>query len=186
MHRRRLALYAEADAATALLAVATGLACPPGCGECCTRHDPHVTIADIEPLVDAALADGTAPARLALALAAPDGACVYYAADGLVGGCSAYALRPMVCRLFGFAAVRGKHGAAELAGCEVHRAAVPEAVLRAEAHIGAGGAVAMLPEYQARADGLEPDPTRTEQLPINVALARALDRALLRARLAGG
>jgi Fe-S-cluster containining protein len=182
--RRRLQLYAEADAATASLATATGLACPPGCGECCARHDPHVTIADVVPLARAAVAAGTAEALLDRALAAPAGPCVYFVPGRLPGGCTVYELRPVLCRLFGFAAVRDKHGRAALAACEVHKAATPEVAARAIAHVAAGGAVAILAEYQARADGLD-DPALAEQLPINVALARALERELLRARLAG-
>jgi Fe-S-cluster containining protein len=185
MHPRRLALYQDADRATGALASATGLACPTGCGECCARHDPHVTIADVEPIAAAAVADRTAEAMLDRALAAPAGPCVYFEPGRLPGGCTVYALRPILCRLFGFSAVRDKHGAPALAVCEVHKAATPEVAARAAAHVAGGGEVAILAEYQARADGLDPDPARTEQLPINVALARALERALLRARLAG-
>ena len=181
----RLALYQDADRASAALASATGLACPPGCGPCCARHDPHVTVADVEPLADAAVANGSALATLDRALAAPAGPCVYYEAGRLPGGCTVYELRPILCRLFGFAAVRDKHGHAALAVCEVHTRTTPEVAARAAAHVAAGGEVALLAEYQARADGLAPDPSRTEQLPINVALAQALERALLRARLAG-
>jgi uncharacterized protein len=186
MEPRRLALYQDADRATEALTGATGLACPPGCGECCARHDPHVTVADVEPLADAALADGSAEAALDRALAAPAGPCIYFAEGRLPGGCTVYELRPVLCRLFGFSAVRDKHGAAQLAACELHKQHDPAAVARAAAHVAAGGEVAILAEVQARADGLAPDPARTEQLPINVALARALERALLRARFAGG
>lgn len=182
---RRLALYQDADRASAELSSATGLACPTGCGECCARHDPHVTIADVEPIADAAVADGTAEAMLDRALAAPAGPCVYFAPGRLPGGCTVYELRPVLCRLFGFAAVHDKHGAPALAVCEVHKSATPNVASRAAAHVAAGGPVAILAEYQARADGLAPDPARNEQLPINVALARALERALLRAKLGG-
>lgn len=181
MHPRRLALYQEADTAAAEVAAATGLACPSGCGACCESHDPHVTIADVEPIADAAVADGTAVAALDRALAAPAGPCVYFAAGRRPGGCTVYELRPMLCRLFGFAAVRDKHGAAILAVCEVHKATMPDVVARVGAHAPPGAPV--LAEYQSRVDGLAPDPRRTEQLPMNVALAGALERALLRAQL---
>jgi Fe-S-cluster containining protein len=184
MDRRRLTLYQEADAAADALTAATGLRCPTGCGECCARHDPHVTVADMVPLARAAVAGGTAEALLARALAAPAGPCVYFVPGRLPGGCTVYPLRPILCRLFGFAAVRDKHGAAALAACEVHKATTPEVAARAIAHVAAGGPVAILAEYQARADGLD-DPGLAEQLPINVALARALERELLRAQLGG-
>jgi uncharacterized protein len=186
LDRVRLALYQDADRATAALTDATGLACPPGCGECCAKHDPHVTVADVEPLAEAAIAAGAevAEAQLDRALAAPAGPCIHFVEGRLPGGCTVYELRPILCRLFGFSAVRDKHGAATLAACELHKEHAPELAARAAAHVAGGGDVAILAEYQARADGLG-DPARTEQLPINVALARALERALLRARYGG-
>lgn len=180
--RRRLALYQAADDASVALARVTGLACPPGCGECCARHDPHVTVADMVPLADAAVAAGTALGLLDRARAAPTGPCVYYVPGRLPGGCTVYTLRPILCRLFGFAAVRDKHGRPALAACEVHKATAPEVAARAIAHVAGGGEVAMLAEYQAQADGLD-DPALAAQHPINVALERALERALLRAQL---
>jgi Fe-S-cluster containining protein len=174
--RTRLALYAEADRATTAFANATGLACPTGCGTCCTDHRPHVTVDDVAAIAEVAVTDGTAEALLDRALDAGEGACVLYEPNRAPGGCTMYALRPLVCRLFGFAAVRDKHGAPVLATCHVHRATAPDAVARAEAAAG---------DAPVFGDLVDPIDAQGQQ-PINVALAAALDRALLRHRLGGG
>ncbi|MBP6633341.1 MAG: YkgJ family cysteine cluster protein [Kofleriaceae bacterium] len=179
-----LEVLAEADAAVDALTAATGLACPTGCGHCCAHHQPHATVADLAPMADAEVVVGTAEARLAALLAAGDDApCVYFAAGRLPGGCTAYALRPLICRLFGFSAVRDKHGQPELAACHVHKRERPAAVARAVAHVGAGGPVAVMADLQAQADALDPDSARVQH-PINRALRLALERALLRAAYA--
>jgi len=181
---RRLPLYAAVDAAAAALAVATGLACPSGCGACCETSPPHVTVGDVAPIAVDLVARGAAEPVLARIDALPErGACALYEPGRPAGGCTAYELRPVVCRLFGFAAVRDKHGAPHLAACRVHARETPEVVARAQAHVAAGGEVPMFADWQGAAhdgDG------GAALHPINVALARALDRELLRARLTCG
>jgi len=178
---RRLPLYRAADDATRALGDATGLACPPGCGACCVTAPPHVTIGDVAPIAADLVARGEADAVLIRAEAAADGgACALHDPTRSGGGCTAYALRPVVCRLFGFAAVRDKRGVPHLAACRVHVREAPEATARAVAHVAAGGEVPVFADWQAAAhdgDG------GAAQVPINAALARALDRELLRARL---
>lgn len=186
-HKRALALFtlfSEIDAATGELAAATGLHCPAECGQCCESPKVHTNPAELAPLAEHLMAAGTAEAALELALAAGPGACIFYRASGAgTGRCSVYAWRPSVCRLFGFAAVRGKHGTPELAACKVHRAVMPEAVERAQALVVEGHPVPLFVEYQQRAAEAADSPM-AQLLPINVAAAQALERALARAAFA--
>lgn len=182
-NRTRLALYVEADALTGDLSRATGLHCPPGCGVCCERHNPHVTVADLAPIAAALVAAGQgedvhARARAALAAGEP---CVFYAAGRLPGGCTQYELRPLLCRLFGYAAVRDKRGTPELAVCHVHKERLPVEAAAAAARVAGGAPVAMFADLQSQADALDPDRAR-DRVPINAALAEALERELLRAQ----
>jgi Fe-S-cluster containining protein len=181
----RLALYRSADEQTAALATATGLACPSGCGHCCQHHKPEVTVADMMPVAEAVVRDGRGDGLYELARARGGAEpCVFFVPGRLPGGCTMYELRPLLCRLFGFAAVRNKHGRAELAVCHVHKEETPAVAASAAAHVAAGGAVAMFAELQAEADGLDPDRARS-QLPINLALVQALEIVLLRQQLSG-
>ncbi|HVV85114.1 MAG TPA: YkgJ family cysteine cluster protein [Kofleriaceae bacterium] len=178
MTPRRLAIYRDADAATAAVAGATALACPTGCGNCCVRTPPHVSVSDVAPIARAAIESGEAEALLARARATGAGPCVLFAPGRLPGGCTVYALRPVICRLFAFAAVRDKHGALELAICREHKAADPAAPDRVRAYLAAGGAAPVFAEVQQEAH--DPDDGPPELMPINLALARALERELLR------
>jgi uncharacterized protein len=178
---RRLPLYREVDAAIAAFQDATGLACPRGCGVCCETQTPYVRVADMDEIARAHVARGVGEETLARAQAAGAARpCVIYEPGRLPGGCTEYELRPMLCRLFGFGAVRDKHGAAELAVCRVHKQETPEVAARAAAFVAGGGVVPMMAEWQEAADGATDDADR-RLLPINLALAAALERALLRA-----
>ncbi len=179
--KARLAIYAEADRKSDAIAAATGLACPTGCGACCVRTPPHVSVADVAPIARAAIVSGEAEALLERAAAIGAGPCALFAPGQLPGGCTVYPMRPVICRLFAFAAVRDKHGAAELAICREHTATLPDVRARVQAYLATGGDVAYFAEVQLEAH--DPDDGSAELLPINLALARALERELLRAQL---
>lgn len=180
MTPRRLAIYQAADRATDAVVAATGLGCPTGCGACCVRTPPHVSVSDVAPLARDAIARGEGEALLARAQAIGAGVCALFAPGQLPGGCTVYAIRPVICRLFAFAAVRDKHGALELAICREHKAADPEAPARVAAWLAAGGEAPVFAEVQQ--DAHDPDDGPAELLPINLALVRALERELLRAQ----
>lgn len=180
MTPRRLALYRTADELTATVSSAAGLVCPTGCGACCVRAAPHVSVSDVAPIARAAVASGEAEALLARARATGAGPCVLFAPGQLAGGCTVYPIRPLVCRLFAFTAVRDKRGQAELAMCREHVAADPDAPTRARAYLDGGGAVGYFADLQTEAH--EPADGPAELVPINVALASALERELLRAQ----
>jgi Fe-S-cluster containining protein len=182
MTPRRLAIYCEADRLTAAVADGVGLACPTGCGACCVRTPPHVSRADVAPIARAAVTAGEGEALAARARALGAGPCALFAPAQLPGGCTVYALRPVVCRLFAFAAVRDKHGRPEVAVCREHSALDPAARDRAAAYVAAGGEVPVLADTQAEAH--DPDDGPPELIPINLALADALERELLRAQYA--
>ena len=180
MTPRRLAIYRDADLATAAVAAATGLGCPTGCGNCCVRTPPHVSGSDVAPIARAAIEAGEAEALRARARATGAGPCVLFAPGQLPGGCTVYAIRPVICRLFAFAAVRDKHGALELAICREHSAADPTAPARVRAYLAAGGAAPAFADVQQ--DAHDPDDGPAELMPINLALAHALERELLRSQ----
>jgi hypothetical protein len=182
MNRRRLALYIEADAAVEGFAAATGLRCPTGCGACCFYTTPEVTVADAWPLAQAAIARGEGAQLLARARAIGDGVCALYAGDAQGGRCTSYAERPMLCRMYGFAAMRrGAPGLPDSAAgyympCLVHAQREPETVGVAVAAADRGE-IPVFPDWQGRADGLAPGGAG-ERVPMNLAIARALELAI--------
>jgi uncharacterized protein len=176
-----------ADTQTEALSARTGLACPPGCGACCLSPEIETSVADLLPLAAELVRAGRAAGVLAeieRRSAGGERRCVLYepdASDERRGRCAAYAHRPLVCRLFGFAARRDREGSPALVGCRTMRAAEPEAVARAEAHVREGGAVAFFADH-AHALAAELPAEGAVQRPINEALGDALQRALLAER----
>ncbi len=118
------ALYAQADAATALfrdkaagfLAAqgSPGFGCPDGCGSCCERFVP-----DLLPLESdyIALYILRLKPELASVQARDLAPCPYYDAQNADAHCRIYEARPLVCRLFGFASVGSKNGARAYSLC---------------------------------------------------------------------
>jgi len=166
---------------------ASGLACPPGCGACCLSPEVEATVVELAPMAAALIDAGRAEATLAALAAAPRPApCVLYQpdpADPRRGRCSAYATRPLICRLFGFGARHGRDGRPELVTCKTMRAADPErmAAVSADELL-----VRRAPIMADHAHGLAADfpGEGTELLPINAALEQALHRELLHRRMA--
>jgi Fe-S-cluster containining protein len=180
-----LELFSRIEAETSAFAGASGLRCPDTCGACCESPNVYTSVVELEPLAQALVARGQAEAALDRAAAAGPGPCVFYASHGPgQGRCTVYALRPMICRLFGFAAVRDKQGRPELAGCRAHKALQPEAMAHARALVAGGEPVPMMTDWQQQA--LELGTSATGALmPINQAIEQALERALFAAALAG-
>jgi hypothetical protein len=88
-----------------------------------------------------------------------------------------------LCRLFAFAAVRGKSGKPQLATCHVHRETQPEAAAAAARAVEQGILAAPLYTHAA-SELLSIDPQRgAVRMPINQALKRSLQRSLLRRAL---
>jgi Fe-S-cluster containining protein len=178
------AVLAEIDQGTTLFARRSGLACPAGCGQCCENPQVETTVLEALPLAYWLLTrpEGADAATEALAAVREGGErrhCLFYAptagaAPGQ-GRCSVYEHRPGLCRLFGFAARLDRRGFKEPVICRIHRQSNPAAV--EEAHRLADQNVAMptFYEFSTRFALLEQN-LGTEQLPINEAILRAIEK----------
>ena len=92
------------------------------------------------------------------------------------GHCGLYAHRPLICRLFGFSAVLDRNGRRERAAGRLGRAAPPEAAGRADEEVRRVAAlVPVMRNYQMELYGIDPT-LGARLLPINEALAQALQR----------
>ncbi|MEZ5978067.1 MAG: YkgJ family cysteine cluster protein, partial [Planctomycetota bacterium] len=118
-------IFERADRAASELSTRVGLGCPPGCGACCNSPDVETTVAEMRPLARRIVEEGRTEevvARIDRATEAGERRCVSYVADPFdprIGRCGVYADRPLVCRLFGFAASRDKHGRDVFRSCGV-------------------------------------------------------------------
>jgi len=185
------AVHAEADRQTRAFAERTGIACPPGCGQCCLSPHVETTVADLLPLAEHVVQTGRADEildRIDAAGAADDSRCALYDAgvdNPTRGRCSMYAHRPTLCRLFGFAGRRDADGRPEFSPCWIHGHIQPEQVRSARIEVRAGNIpLPLFTEATMRVNAAALNLDGRPQ-PINVALRRAIQSTGLSMALRG-
>lgn len=108
-------IYQQVDQALALLRRKSGLKCVPGCGKCCRHVYAEVSMLEMMPLASVLLRRKRVDLWLKKLSSLPEeGRCIFYQGNPAVntnGRCRIYPLRPLICRLFGFAARKKKNGA---------------------------------------------------------------------------
>jgi len=188
--RELLDLHAEADARTSSFLRLSGLGCLPGCGSCCDAPSASIecTVLEAMPMALMLWDTGRAGAAHNLASDASDtGRCVLYSGPSLergLGGCSEYASRPLVCRLFGFSSVRDKRGQSRLSLCGRVRQSHAARAHAASEMVTTGVDLPSLAGFHTRARGLNPA-LAAQRSGINTALMKALERVMLTARMMG-
>ncbi len=174
-----LELYSEMDRQTAEFRKATGLYCLSGCGQCCASASPEVMVIELLPAAEELFSRGEAQPWLErLGSVGEAERCVFFQPDPLIPGngrCQLYAFRPSVCRLFAFAAMKNKHGKAELVTCRRLKEERPIAVKAAQEAISEGLATPSFDSFSIKIAALEPSFGRW-RVPINRALRLALER----------
>jgi Fe-S-cluster containining protein len=160
-----------------------GLVCPERCGHCCENGRVETTELEMLPMAVDLVQNGEAERFYDAADKLDfEGRCVFYEPDpgrpGL-GRCGRYELRPLICRLFAFSGNADKYGRTRLIVCGIIKDADP---LRAQRAIELVEREQFKPPvmaaYVMKASLADPELAR-EQLPINLALKRAIDRVWL-------
>jgi Fe-S-cluster containining protein len=165
-----LALLAGAEMAACRFGRESGRACPAGCGDCCLSHRPEDSVLSALPAARWAVENDLLEVLERAAQERPEGPCTFFDEDA-DKHCMIYPLRPLVCRLFGFAGRRDKHGIVQYRPCR-----------RMTAPTGAGPAEApVFSELSAQIDGLYP-PLGRERLALNLAFFKAAQWLLLRSQ----
>jgi Fe-S-cluster containining protein len=163
-----LSVLVRAEMAAVQFARATGVHCPPGCGDCCRSHKPEDLVLSALPAAAWAIENGGADAVLERAASGPESACVFYD-DGGPGHCAVYPVRPLICRLFGFAGRLNKHGVTQYRPCRAMGFAVRTA----------SSEPPVFSHHTARVAAVYL-PLAGRPVPLNVAFGRAAEWLLLR------
>lgn len=171
-------IYSNLDKEIAQFRSSTGLGCLPGCGECCKKPDIEATMVEFLPLAFHLFKTGRAEETLDLIERELDRKiCVIFspvAAGSSAGFCSEYAHRGMICRLFGYAAVRNKYGEPELATCRKIKSELPELFLRANEDIKKGLSIPVISQYYYRLYPVDMQ-MAGKMFPINEAIRIAIE-----------
>jgi Fe-S-cluster containining protein len=175
------ALYAELDGRLRAFAARAPFRCPPGCGRCSAKFEPDVLPVEAEYAALHARANGVALGEPA---PAPAGRCPLYREDD-PRHCPIYPARPLVCRLFGFAALPDKTGALLYTPCELMEspAGLERRSYRAdELEPPPGSLPPSMPDYAARLSLVAPG-EESARRPLGRALREATAKIELYARL---
>jgi Fe-S-cluster containining protein len=162
-------LFREVDATIAVLQKETGLACRTGCGECCLNPGIEATVLEFLPAAFTLYKTGRCDAYRELIIGREDTVCVFYSPFAEGGMCSEYALRGLICRLFGFSFRTNGTGARSPVTCRYiktdHTADQHER------------AVNLMPEMRSaymKLYGIDPD-LGVRYYPINAAIIKAIE-----------
>jgi uncharacterized protein len=176
-----LNIYQEADRKILKFQEATGLKCPPGCGSCCVSQEVEATVLEVLPLAMesfSAQQEDLLYAKIEEQERTGDRVCVLYQPDPRTPGngrCTYYKVRPLLCRLFGFAARKSKEGNVELCTCKRLRAAFPEVVQKEGDKVLSKFSLPVYQEISMRIAVLNPD-MGFRRLPLNLAIRSAIEK----------
>jgi len=165
--------YSRLDDLISAFRASTGLSCKAGCGWCCETGDPEITVYEAMPLARAIVSD---PALLERYNAYRGNGtrkpCFFHDASRDFQ-CTVYGIRPMICRMFGYAGVRDKNGAVRFKPCpKMQNADRPITV----------AVIPVFQDLQFTLTSFAP-PELARLLPFPDALSEAVDRETIRHRL---
>jgi len=165
--------YSRLDTLTSAFRASTGLSCTPGCGWCCETGDPEITVFEAMPLACTIVSNPFLMERYnAYRGAGTRKPCFFHDASRDFR-CTAYAIRPMMCRMFGYAGVRDKNGAVRFKTCpKMRNSARPVTV----------PLIPVFQDLQLTVTSLAPSEL-ARLLPFPDALSEAVDRETIRRRL---
>jgi Fe-S-cluster containining protein len=176
-----LEIYRELDETIHALKVETGLSCVEGCGKCCETPNRNIeaSVLEVIPLALALWENGTGDFWLKrLEQYSDSDFCIFYHSEPLfpgTGKCSVYPLRPLLCRLFGFAAKTGKNGEIVFSLCRKVKEVYPGLKEAVQQKILEGTEVPVCSDFGRRVEALNPL-LGNRKYPINTAIRMALEK----------
>jgi Fe-S-cluster containining protein len=175
-----LNIYQEIDRKILRFQEATGLKCPPGCGSCCVSQEVEATVLEVLPLaceVFSRQKEDLLYSKIEEQEKRGDRVCILYQPDLRTPGngrCTYYKARPLLCRLFGFAARRSKKGNFELCTCKLLKATFPRELQKEGEKVLSKFSLPVYQEISMRIAVLNPS-MGFRRLPLNLAIKSAIE-----------
>lgn len=159
---------------------ASQIRCLEGCGKCCFKPDIEATPLEFLPLafdlflnkkIDEVYTDLSSGEKPYCHLFAPR------PLNMDKGSCSQYAHRGLICRLFGYSAMKDKTGQKKYVTCKIIKESQGEKVETTQQLIKEGGEIPMMSDYYFQIRSIDPD-MGTNRYPINEAMKKAIEHVL--------
>lgn len=157
----------------------SGIGCVSGCGKCCTYPNIDASPLEFLPWAFHLFLSGKAEDALISLSDNPGTTCFILNPISIIGKghCGSYKHRGLICRLFGYAANRDKHGNLRLATCKIIKENQEENYLATQKAISEGMYVPVFTEYYMQLGQIDFQ-LGTKVMPINKALKMALEEVL--------
>ncbi|MCC5929954.1 MAG: YkgJ family cysteine cluster protein [Cyclobacteriaceae bacterium] len=158
----------------------TGLGCLPGCGKCCHKSDIHATVLEFLPLAMHYFMNDVALDVLQKLREDKSPVCnlLTLYVQGQSGGlCGNYTYRGLICRIFGFSAMKNKHGLLSMITCGEIKQNMRNEFENAEKNINNGLKIPLTSDYYRQLSNIDPI-LGEKTYPINEAVARAIEEVL--------
>ena len=166
-------LQAKADEQTSYFKKHANIDCLEHCAECCRYDDIEATPIEFLPLAWHAYKLGLIDEWLEKLSNNNSKQCIFSVFEDGKWGCRVYPVRGMICRLFGFAAVKNKCGKNELAVCHTIKEKCPDIAIKASEYTKKGGKTPVLEEFYSLLSDID-FTLANEYFPINEAIKQAL------------
>jgi len=172
-------LYRQVDKETVHFKKLSKIHCPPLCGYCCATADVETTSLEMLPLAAQLWSEGKGDYWLKkLGAAGSKKRCVFfkpYQRNSKQGRCMVYALRPLICRLFGFSFNKNKTGGYAYGGCKIIKKEYPKTIEKMKKMLGQKPQLLKMTDFSMRLFGL--GSTMDQKLiPINQATKITLEK----------
>lgn len=174
------AVFEELDTESRQFHAEAGMGCLPGCGFCCANPEVPASPLEFLPLAFDLYEKGIAE-EIANQLSEEEkpGNCIVYRSqkeDQTKGFCGNYTNRGLICRLFGAAARKNKHGQKELITCKILKEEKAENYSSTASRINSDLEIPMATAFYTRLKDV--DESLSHQYPVNQAILMALELVL--------
>ncbi|WP_422008044.1 YkgJ family cysteine cluster protein [Roseivirga pacifica] len=170
-------VFAVLDSEIKIFQNRSQIQCLTGCGKCCFNPDIEASPLEFLPLAfDLFLTKRIEDSYFELTQNTGSH-CSLFRPKALSldkGTCSQYNYRGLICRLFGYAAMRDKMGNPKFITCRAIKLSQPEKVTAVDAAITKGENPPFMSDYYFRLRSIDPE-LGTQRLPINDAIKKALE-----------
>ena len=170
-------VFAELDKKIAVFQNQTGLHCAAECNLCCMKKDLETSVLEFLPLA-VHLFESNQYEQFLDKLAKGHDLCVclsHLKVDGQLTGCTQYAHRGLICRLFGFSGLTGKTGEKKIYTCKTIKSEQAEKYESAIARINQKLKIPMASEFQMKLDQID-DGMANDVNPINISIEKAITK----------
>ena len=157
----------------------SGISCVSGCGKCCTHPNIEASPLEFLPWAFHLLLSGKAEDMHAKLIDNPNVSCFLLSPVSALskGHCGNYKHRGLICRLFGYAANRDKHGNLRLATCNIIKEEQEENYQATNEAISKGLYVPIFTDYYMQLNQIDFH-LGNKLMPVNKALKMALEEVL--------